>query len=119
MYFGADFDDMAVKKQRADASSSALFDVPDGDDSSASDTHAPPRLATQSRLELEVTYDIFLASYWPSMINKFNSANNNQSATKLNPSVVWTEIRSHIKGSAQSLASTGKLKRIVLQTASY
>ena len=117
MYFGTDLDDIAAKKQQqqADASSSStLYDITDDVDddilSVIGTTNTPvslPRLTTQSRLELEVTYEVFLALYWPKMVSKFNSMSD--TVMKLDPSLVWTEIRSHIKGSTDALSSPGKL----------
>jgi hypothetical protein len=118
MYFGTDLDDLALKKQQqqqADTSSSStLYDITDDDDDMMSvigTNNTPvslPRLTAQSRLELEVTYEVFLAAYWPKMVSKFNSIN--ETVMKLDPSLVWTEIRSHIKGSTDALSSAGKLR---------
>jgi hypothetical protein len=118
MYFGTDLDDLALKKQQqqqADSSSSTLYDITDDDDDMLSvigTNNIPvslPRLTAQSRLELEVTYEVFLAVYWPKMVSKFNSIS--ETVMKLDPSLVWTEIRSHIKGSTDALSSAGKLRR--------
>jgi hypothetical protein len=128
MYFGTDLD-LALKKQQqqADASSSTLHDITndiddDDDDNMMSvigTNNTPvslPRLTAQSRLELEVTYEVFLGMYWPKMVSKFNTISE-KTVMKLDPSLVWTEIRSHIKGSTDALSSAGKLHtRVVLFT---
>jgi hypothetical protein len=115
MYFETDLDDIAFKKQQqqqqADtSSSSSVYDVKDDNFDILSildTTKTLPRLTAHSSLDLEVTYDVFLAVYWPKMVSKFDSMS--KTPIKLDPSLVWTEIRSHIKGSSESLSSTGKL----------
>ncbi|CAD8065005.1 unnamed protein product [Paramecium primaurelia] len=66
--------------------------------------------SSKSKLSQEVDFDFFIDNFWYSKNNKYQNSN-------LNPSFVWTQIYSHLKGAAASHTYPGHYlpKRVYLR----
>ena len=83
--------------------------------------------ATGLSVAREVTYQVFAKQLWPKMKSRDastpaasngNSNNNNNSQSTFEPALVWTEIKSYVKGSVEFLKAheqADALKESVLQ----